>query len=68
MVLVSDCFDVSRKIIFVLLIFSMTEIMLCSGFCLIGNPTWKGKPSITLFNKNEGSTNSSRPEQANGKN
>ena len=68
MVLVSDCFDAIRKIMFIFLIFSMTEIVFCSGFCLIGNPTWKGKPTVTLFNKNENSTNFSTPEHINGKN
>jgi len=32
--------------------------MVCNGFCLIGNPTWKGKPIITILNENKGTTNS----------
>ena len=46
-----------EKLFFGLVLFTMTEKMVSDGFCLIGNPTWKGKPTLTMFDKNE--TNSS---------
>ena len=53
-----DSANPSQKVLWWFIITLVVKSMVCNGFCLIGNPTWKGKPIITVFNENERTTNS----------
>ena len=53
-----DCAYPSKQLLWGLIVTLVVKSMVCNGFCLIGNPTWKGKPIITILNEDERITNS----------